>query len=230
MTEFIPCAEMARFANTGTEAVQLALRIARGATGRLVVIKFEGHYHGWMDSMWAGSPIRTGVRDAGRESGAASGMIRPPWSTRSSCPGTTSRRWKRDWRPGTWPRSSPASLPRLHRAGAGLPRGASRGHHTGRHRPDLRRVVSRFRAGPGGAQALLGVTPDLATFAKALANGYPIGAVAGRRDLLSRIGGGPVVHPGTYNGNALSTAAAAATLRELQEEAPTSRSSGPAAG
>ena len=72
------------------------------------------------------------------------------------------------------------------------------------HHPDLRR--DRVRAS-GSARAaarqLFGVTPDLTTFAKAMANGFPISAVAGRRDLMSLLGGGPVVHPGTYNGNAL---------------------------
>ena len=81
-------------------------------------------------------------------------------------------------------------------------------------------IVSGFRAGPGGAQELFGVTPDLTTLAKAMANGFVIGAVAGRRDLMGLIGGGPVIHPGTYNGNALSMAAAVATLSTLQEGTP----------
>jgi glutamate-1-semialdehyde 2,1-aminomutase len=81
-------------------------------------------------------------------------------------------------------------------------------------------IVSGFRVGPGGAQALFGVLPDLTTFAKAMANGFVISAVAGRRDLMSLIGGGPVVHPGTYNGNALSMAAAVATLTMLADGGP----------
>ena len=81
--------------------------------------------------------------------------------------------------------------------------------------------MSGFRAGPGGGQELFGVTPDLATLAKAMANGFVISAVAGRRDLMGLIGGGPVIHPGTYNGNVcLSMAAAVATLTTLQEGTP----------
>ena len=65
MTEIVPCAEMVRFANTGSEAVQLAFRIARGATGHDVVIKFEGHYHGWLDSVFVGLPGRPNVAPGG---------------------------------------------------------------------------------------------------------------------------------------------------------------------
>jgi glutamate-1-semialdehyde 2,1-aminomutase len=81
-------------------------------------------------------------------------------------------------------------------------------------------IVSGFRVAPGGAQSVFGVLPDLTTFAKAMANGFVISAVAGRRDLMSLIGGGPVVHPGTYNGNALSMSAAVATLTMLAEGTP----------
>ena len=56
VTEIVPSAEMVRFANTGSEAVQLAFRIARGATGRDTIVKFEGHYHGWLDSVFVGLP------------------------------------------------------------------------------------------------------------------------------------------------------------------------------
>ena len=65
VTEIVPCAEMVRFANTGSEAVQLAFRIARGATGRDTVVKFEGHYHGWLDSVFVGLPGRPNVAAAG---------------------------------------------------------------------------------------------------------------------------------------------------------------------
>jgi glutamate-1-semialdehyde 2,1-aminomutase len=84
-------------------------------------------------------------------------------------------------------------------------------------------VLSGFRVAPGGAQAVLGITPDLSTFAKAVANGFPVGGVAGPRSLMGLMGGGPVVHPGTYNGNPLSMAAAVATLRELRTGVPHTR-------
>ena len=77
-------------------------------------------------------------------------------------------------------------------------------------------VITGFRVGPGGAQGRLGVTPDLATFAKAIANGFPVAAVAGRADLMDLCTQG-VVHGGTYNGQAVTMAACAATLARLQQ-------------
>src|SRR5262249_12791053 len=79
-------------------------------------------------------------------------------------------------------------------------------------------VITGFRLAPGGAQELFGVTPDLATFGKALANGFPVSCIAGRRELMEQIGGpGKVVDAGTYNGQAVAMAATVATLRTLQD-------------
>ena len=79
-------------------------------------------------------------------------------------------------------------------------------------------VITGFRVGPGGAQALLGVTPDLATFAKAIANGFPVAAIGGRRDLMELMTQG-VVHGGTYNGQAVAMAATVAVLKRLRDPA-----------
>lgn len=223
VTEIVPCAEMVRFANTGSEAVQLALRIGRAAAGRDVVVKFEGHYHGWLDSVFVGLPGRPNV--------AAGGDHRPRTSSGGQDPAAIEHTEVLPWN------DLDAVEARLARGDVGvvisepLWRGYIRpapGFLEGlreicsRHGTILifDEIVSGFRAGPGGGQELFGVTPDLATFAKAMANGYVIAAVAGRRDLMSLLAGGPVVHPGTYNGNALSMAAAVATLGALQEGTP----------
>jgi glutamate-1-semialdehyde 2,1-aminomutase len=76
-------------------------------------------------------------------------------------------------------------------------------------------VVTGFRVGPGGAQKRLGVTPDLATFAKAIANGFQVSAVAGRADIMDRLGVGAIVHGGTYNAQAVAMAATVAVLQRL---------------
>jgi len=222
VTEIVPCAEMVRFANTGTEAVQLAFRIARGATGRDVVVKFEGHYHGWADSVFVGLPNRPNPGAAGNRGRLGTAGQDPaaiehtdvlPWNDLDA----VDRRLARGdvaaviseplWRGYISP--APGYLQGLREICT-------------RHGVVLifDEIVSGFRVGAGGGQAMFGVTPDLATFAKAMANGFVIGAVAGRRDLMSLIGGGPVVHPGTYNGNVLSTTAAAATLAVLAEGSP----------
>ncbi len=223
VTEIVPCAEMVRFANTGSEAVQLALRIGRAATGRDTVVKFEGHYHGWLDSIFVGLPGRPNVApggdqrlrtsSAGQDPAAIEHTDVLPWNDLQAvearlAPGDvaaviTEPLWRGYIRP------APGFLEGLREI-------------CSRHGTVLifDEIVSGFRAGPGGGQELFGVTPDLATFAKAMANGYVISAVAGRRDLMSLLAGGPVVHPGTYNGNALSMAAAVATLGALQEGTP----------
>jgi glutamate-1-semialdehyde 2,1-aminomutase len=222
VTELVPSAEMVRFANTGGEAVQLALRIARGATGRDVIVKFEGHYHGWHDSVFVGLPVRSNVTPAaGRERLSSAGQdplaiqntVVLPWNDLDA---VEQRLAKGDvaaviteplWR--GYITARPGYLAGLREI-------------TRRHDVVLifDEIVSGFRVGPGGAQSLFGVMPDLTTFAKAMANGFVISAVAGRRDLMSLIGGGPVVHPGTYNGNALSMTAAVATMTMLADGTP----------
>jgi glutamate-1-semialdehyde 2,1-aminomutase len=79
-------------------------------------------------------------------------------------------------------------------------------------------VITGFRVGPAGAQGLLGVTPDLAVFAKAFANGFAGSCLAGKSEIMSLIGSGRVMHGGTYNSNVVSTVAAIATLEELRKD------------
>ena len=216
MTELVPCAEMVRFANTGSEAVALAFRIARAATEREVVVKFEGHYHGWFDPVFVGLPTPRRRHDRQRPPGHAAGQDPSavthtevlPWNDLQAVEDRLARGdvaaviTEPLWRGYISP--APGYLAGLREI-------------TRRHNVVLifDEIVSGFRVGAGGGQQLFGVTPDLATFAKALANGFPIGAVAGKRELMALIGGGPVVHPGTYNGNALVTAAARGTLSIL---------------
>jgi glutamate-1-semialdehyde 2,1-aminomutase len=222
VTEIVPSAEMVRFANTGSEAVQLAFRIARAAAGHDTIIKFEGHYHGWLDSVFVGLPGRPNVAagderarisSAGQDPAAIEHTEVLPWNDIEAVDARLARgdvaavMTEPLWR--GYIRPAPGFLEALRevctRRGVVL---------------IFDEIVSGFRAGPGGAQELFGVTPDLTTLAKAMANGFVIGAVAGRRDLMGLIGGGPVIHPGTYNGNALSMAAAVATLAALQTGTP----------
>ncbi len=224
VTELVPCADMARFANTGGEAVQLALRIARGATGRDVIVKFEGHYHGWHDSVFVGLPTRANVAQpvgdqrsrtmsAGQDPASIEHTEVLPWNDLAAVEARLARGdvaaviTEPLWRGYITPKAGYlAGLKEL----------------CARHGTILifDEIVSGFRVGPGGAQEMHGVTPDLATFAKAMANGFPISCVAGRRDLMSLIGGGKVIHPGTYNGNALVMSAAVATMGMLAEGSP----------
>lgn len=217
----VPCAELVRFCSSGTEATLLAMRLARAHTGRERILRFHDHFHGWHEYATAGS--------------------RPPYST-SGQPGTpeavgatlrviadgdldaveaelaggevaavilepTGAAW------GTVPlaREFVAGLRELTAATGTL--------------LVFDEVISGFRLAPGGAQELLGVTPDLCALAKALGGGVPAAAIAGRADVMQLIsptgrGGVKVPHAGTFNANPLSAAAGLAALAELATGEP----------
>jgi glutamate-1-semialdehyde 2,1-aminomutase len=215
----IPSAERVRFTSSGTEAVQMAVRLARAHTRRELLVKFESHFHGWSDTVSAvlagneGPPHGVGIPE-----GALGCQI-------------------------ILPVNDIGVLQRTLAEHAGEvaaiivePTGASMGSTPidPEFLFELRRlsgqdgivlifdeVVTGFRVAPGGAQSYYGVTPDMTTMAKILAGGLPGGAVAGRADILAEInftdaGGAPrterVTHPGTFNANPLSAAAGVAAL------------------
>ncbi|HVR31965.1 MAG TPA: aspartate aminotransferase family protein [Acidimicrobiia bacterium] len=215
VTAMVPCAEMVRFGSAGTEAVQAALRLARAATGRQAIVAFEGHYHGWLDNvLW---------------NRGADGTLAPKSAGQDPDSG-------RHWELHTWNRADEI-VERLERGDvAGIIMEPSMCNASAiRPAPGYLQavrdacdrngtvlifdeVITGFRVGPGGAQARLGVTPDLAVFGKAIANGFPVSALAGRRELMEQIGGsGGVIHAGTYNGQAIGMAATVATLTALQD-------------
>jgi glutamate-1-semialdehyde 2,1-aminomutase len=221
----VPCAERLRFASSGTEAVQAAIRLARAATGRTIIIKFEGHYHGWMDNvLWSVAPPldAAGPRDApvavssskGQDADAGRNTVVLPWNDLAAVEARLA--------------NSDVALvimePVMCNSGgiAPLP-GYLEGVREActRHGTILLfdEVVTGFRLAAGGTQARFGVTPDLATFGKAIANGFPVAALAGRADLLDRFATGGVVHGGTYNAQPVAMAAVVATLKELADPA-----------
>lgn len=215
----MPSIEMVRFVNSGTEAVMSALRLARAFTGRDVVVKFEGHYHGHADQMLAraGSGVATlGLPDSpGVPASAAAHTITVPFND----PDAITRLFKTrgdaiaavilegvSGNMGVVP-SMPGFVRELRalttRAGALL---------------IMDEVMTGFRAHHGGAQALLGVTPDLTTLGKVIGGGLPVGAYGGRRDIMSLVApAGPVYQAGTMSGNPLTMAAGHAVLAALRE-------------
>jgi len=221
----VPCAEMVRFSNSGSEAVHAALRLARGATGRMKIVRFEGHYHGWFDShMWsyAPPPDRAGPREApiplpstkGLPPGDADNLIVLPWNDADLLARALERHAGQV--------AAVITEPMMCNMGGLLPRPgylqAMRELCT-KHGVVLifDEVITGFRLAPGGAQEYFGVTPDLAVFAKGLAAGLPVSAVAGRRELMRHFGDLSVTHAGTYNSNAPCMAAALAALDELTD-------------
>jgi len=218
----VPCAERVRFASSGTEAVQAALRLARAATGRNVVLKFEGHYHGWTDSvLWSTRPglQEAGRRDApnpvagslGQDPSMADSIALLPWNDLDLL---RRRLLRRDV-------AAVIMEPVMCNVGAILPlpgylEGALAACREAGTLLIFDETITGFRLGPGGAQQRLGVTPDLAVFGKAIASGFPVAAVAGAAGLMDRFAaGGGVIHGGTYNGAPPSMAATVATLTAL---------------
>jgi glutamate-1-semialdehyde 2,1-aminomutase len=223
LAALVPSAEMTRFTSSGTEATLHALRLARGATGRSRVVKFEGHYHGVHDHvLWnldQPSPPRAasdGIPDA-----TAAQTIVLPWNDAAAL-----RRGLDEAADVAAVIVEPVARGVLHPAAGFL--------DLLRAETSRRGIVLIFdevvvwpRVGLGGAQALYGVTPDLTALGKALGGGLPLGALVGRRDLMSllepraaraRDAIGPYVfHGGTYNGTPVALAAGLATLNVLEE-------------
>jgi glutamate-1-semialdehyde 2,1-aminomutase len=218
ITRLVPSIEMVRMVNSGTEATMSAIRLARGATGRSKIVKFEGCYHGHGDSFLVkagsgaltfGVPTSPGVPKANadltltlpyndldaakalfEEQGSEiAGLIIEPVAGNMNC------------------------IPPVHDYLQGL-------RELCAHYGTLLifdEVMTGFRVALGGAQALYGVTPDLTTFGKIIGGGMPVGAYGGRRELMEQIApAGPIYQAGTLSGNPVAMAAGLAMLELIQ--------------
>jgi glutamate-1-semialdehyde 2,1-aminomutase len=216
----VPCAERVAFCSSGSEAVQLAFRLARGFTGRSKILKFEGHYHGWMDSaLWSYKAQAADMGDpnacvpvAGSKGQLKTEIVTAPWNSIEALEGVFASHGS-----GI---AAAIMEPVLVNSGSILPRPGYLEFVrkiTKRYGAllILDEVITGFRIAPGGAQAHFGVTPDLATFGKALAAGMTLSAVAGRADIMELMVSGGVAFGGTFNGNPVALAAAKVALEEL---------------
>lgn len=221
----VPSAERLRFCCSGSEAGQAALRLARAATGRDKIVKFEGHYHGWFDNiLWSAAPAQdaVGPYDAplpvpgsrGQPPDAAGSVAVLPWNELE----LVERRLAKGDIAAVIMEAAMCNAGAIHPAPGYLE--GVRAACT-RHGAILvfDEVITGFRLAPGGAQQLFGVAPDLSVFGKAIANGFPVAAVAGRADLLDLFSTGGVVHGGTYNAQSIAMAATVATLDSLPQAA-----------
>jgi glutamate-1-semialdehyde 2,1-aminomutase len=218
----VPCAERVAFTSSGSEAVQLMMRLARAFTNRPLVLKFEGHYHGWMDTaLWSHHPKR---EDLGpRES------PRPVAESRGQLPIADGSIVVRPWNDAALVEEAFAQNagiagvmmePVLCNSGCILPQEgylAQIRELCTQHGALLLfdEVITGFRIDPGGAQRHYGITPDLATFGKAAGGGVPLSVIAGRREIMEQLFTGGVAFGGTFNGNPLSLAGAHAALEEI---------------
>ncbi|HET6174951.1 MAG TPA: aminotransferase class III-fold pyridoxal phosphate-dependent enzyme [Gaiellales bacterium] len=211
----VPSAERVRFTSSGTEATLLALRVARGFTGRDRVLKLSGHFHGWHGDAIPGvalpvdpaapvgsppnpdltvvDPFAAGALESELARGDVACVILEPTGAA--------------WGAVPLPPERVAEIA-----------GAARAHGT---LVVFDEIVTGFRWSPGGAQAVIGVTPDLTALAKIMAGGLPGGALTGRAEVMEalafREGHGKVEHPGTHNGHPLAAVAGTATLDLLAD-------------
>jgi glutamate-1-semialdehyde 2,1-aminomutase len=219
--ERMPSLEQLRFTSSGTEAVMSAIRLARAATGRELVIAFAGGYHGHSDALLAqaGSGVATlGIPgSAGVTVGAAATTIVLPYNDRTAAAYAFSQHAGRI--------AAVVVEPVAANVGVIPPEPGFLEDLRALTRSDgallvFDEVITGFRIGPGGAQGRFGVRPDLTTLGKIIGGGMPIGAYGGRRDLMAHIApSGPVYQAGTLSGHALSMAAGIATLDALQPDA-----------
>jgi glutamate-1-semialdehyde 2,1-aminomutase len=224
IARLVPSAERVLFANTGSEATYHAIRVARAATGRPLLVKFQGCYHGWHDAVAANvisAPHRVGHIDpisAGVLPQALDRLVVLPFNDVEALEVLMAARGDQV--------AAVILEPIIHTIGCVLP---TPGFLAALRRTTAEQgsvlifdeVVTGFRHDLGGYQAIAGLRPDLSTFAKAIANGYPLGVLCGRADLMERFNTGPagdVLFGGTFNANAVSLAAAIATIEALEAD------------
>ena len=218
LLEAINWADMARLGVSGSESDHGALRLARGATGRRLVVRFAGLYHGWYDSVlmaWDGNDGT--VASKGQYDDQLADWLVLPYNDLAAAEAVFAERGDEI--------AAVILEPMVCNSGALVP---VPGFLDG-----LRRlctdhgsvlifdeVITGFRLARGGAAERFGVTPDLAVYGKALAGGWPVSAMAGRRDLMELIGTGEVNHSGTFNASVMASAAVSATMDWLAEHDP----------
>ncbi|TLY09007.1 MAG: glutamate-1-semialdehyde-2,1-aminomutase [Thaumarchaeota archaeon] len=212
----VPCAEMTRLVNTGSEATMHAIRLARAFTKRKGVIKFEGGYHGAHDYVLAkaGSGAASIPASEGVLEDASARTAVVPYNDPAALEQAIEKN-----------RDTACVIMEPVLANIGLVPPEKRYLNEVRKITEQNdvvlifdEVVTGFRLELGGAGEFFGIKPDLATFAKALGNGLPIAAIGGRKEIMSKLApSGPVYQASTFAGNPVSVAAAIATLESLIE-------------
>ena len=221
ITSRIPWVQNLRFVNSGTEAVMSALRVARAATGRSKILKFEGCYHGHVDAMLlrAGSGLADAPLpdSAGLGVLAASETVIAPLDDEATLNAVFERHGAQLACAIIEP--LPANYGLLPQRGEFL---RTLAQLASRHGTLLifDEVISGFRVGFQGYAPLAGVTPDLVTYGKIIGGGFPVGAYGGRRDLMQLVAPvGPVYQAGTLSANPVAMCAGLAMLRALDDGA-----------
>jgi glutamate-1-semialdehyde 2,1-aminomutase len=219
LTRLVPSMELVRLVSSGTEATMSAIRLARGFTGRDLLIKFEGCYHGHSDSLLvkAGSGMLTfgNPSSGGVPADLAKHTLVLDYNNAQQLHDAFAKHGDKVAcvivEPVAGNMNLIAPQPEFLKTMREL---------CTRHGAVLifDEVMTGFRVGLGSAQGLFGITPDLSTFGKVIGGGMPLGAFGGRRDIMEKIAPlGPVYQAGTLSGNPLSVAAGLATLALIQQ-------------
>lgn len=222
--EHVPSAEKVLFCNSGSEATYEAVRLARAVTGRKKLIKFQGCYHGWHD--YLAMNVITPIEKIGDIDPLSAGSLPEAISQTLVCEFNCLDDVERAVKSNHDQVAAIIVEPIPHNIGCVLPQpGFLEGLREISEKEGIilifDEVITGFRHSLGGFQKLCGVTPDLTTLGKAMANGYPIAAVCGKHGLMDRFNtrdGGDVFFAGTYNGHPLGCAAALATIEVMERE------------
>lgn len=225
IVQMCPGVDMVRLANTGSEATMHALRLARGYTGRDIILKFEGCYHGAHDYvLWStasGKLDKMGDRQQPVAYKQSLGIPEIMSSLVQICPWNDVEVLGEILQKRGHEIAAIIVEPILGNTAALTPQPGY--FQFLREQCDQYGIVlifdevkTGFRIAPGGAAEYFGVLPDISTFAKAMGNGYPIAALGGKKEIMMTIKPGQIFHGGTYTGNVVSTAAADATLEYIQ--------------
>jgi len=226
ITQMVPAAEQVRFANSGMEAIIHALIIARGVTGKQKLVKVLGHYHGSYDyvdcsfrppkELWGLMPMPIPATP-GLTKDLLDKTLVIPWNDLAALERILVRHGGEI--------AAVIMEPVNHNIGCALPEpGYLDGVRELTRRHDVLlifdEIITGFRCSPGGAQTFFGVEPDLTTFGKGVANGFPIAVVCGKKEIMECVSpttlGGYISFAGTFNGHAICLAAAEATLAKLE--------------
>ncbi len=216
----VPSVDMVRFASSGSEAVGTAVRLARAVTGRKLILRFEGHYHGWMDTVyWSNHPDPSVAGPASRPVPVAAGRGMLPeiadslvilsWNDPESFEAVMAELGDQI--------AAVLTEPVMLNTGCILPEPGFLQLLRDRTREHgalliFDEVITGFRFARGGGQEFFDVMPDITTMAKGLGGGFPVAAIGGTHEVMSAIGDGRYSHSGTYNSNVIQMAAVSATM------------------
>ncbi len=223
ITKIIPCAERVRFASSGSEAVHAAIRLSRGYNKKNIIVKFDGHYHGWFDNQYINiNPLdnKKGksnsygakIESLGQHLPSAEDIISIPWNDIEIFKKII-KKYKKNI-------SAIIMEPIMCNTCVILPKIG--------YLEEIREICSKekiilifdevitgFRISLGGAQEYLNVIPDLSIFAKGIASGFSLSCLTGRKKIMDNFDLNKVVHGGTYNSNVVNTVAALKTIEEM---------------